>query len=49
MHILDSRNAGASSHVNQPPAATDDFEHSHNIPTHHEPTTHENFDDDIPF
>lgn len=48
MHILDSRNAGPSSHPNQTPAAHDDYD-SHPMPSHHEAAAPENFDDDIPF
>lgn len=49
MHILDSRNAGVATH--QVPTNEDiDASHGHSIPQHHEHhTTHENFDDDIPF
>ncbi|MBA2654488.1 MAG: single-stranded DNA-binding protein [Gammaproteobacteria bacterium] len=49
MHILDSRNSATGSPANHPPTTNDDFEPaSSNIP-HPESTTHDNFDDDIPF
>jgi single-strand DNA-binding protein len=47
MHILDSRSGTSGSHPSTP-ASSDDYDTTHSIP-HHEPTTHENFDDDIPF
>ncbi len=43
MHILDSRNAD----INPQQIPTNE-EIDHSLP-HHEPTSHENFDDDIPF
>ncbi len=47
MHILDSRSAGAGTHNNPPPSTSDDFDANHNVPAHH--SSHESFDDDIPF
>jgi single-strand DNA-binding protein len=49
MHILDSRNVSASANPSQqiPAANNEDFDHP--IPSHHESTAPENFDDDIPF
>lgn len=49
MHILDSRSSTAGTPTaNQPSTTSDEFDTPHNIP-HHEPTSHESFDDDIPF
>lgn len=51
MHILDSRNASTHTPAaaTTPTAAEEYDHHPSSIPAHHEPSTHDNFDDDIPF
>jgi single-strand DNA-binding protein len=47
MHILDSR---SGTNLNTHPIPTnEEMDSSHNMPHHPESTTHQNFDDDIPF
>lgn len=46
MHILDSRSG--SNHAAQPSTPTEEYD-AGSVPSHNETTSHENFDDDIPF